>query len=241
MLNGIKALFFDLDDTLICFGGVTHKAWELTCQQLTKEMDISVDALTLANHINVVNDAYWSDEENRPKGNTDFRQARKEVLKNAFENLNINNEQAIEFLLDHYSYYKEKAIYLYPMVHETLEYLHLQGYHLVLITNGDAKRQREKITRFDLAKHFDFIFIEGEQGFGKPNQKIYQKALDSCHVLAHEACMVGDNYLWEVKAPIEYGMKGIWVDHDGKTLPEHDIQPTFIIQQVNELIKIKHI
>ncbi|WP_222704660.1 HAD family hydrolase [Candidatus Stoquefichus massiliensis] len=236
MIEGIKALFFDLDDTLICFGGVTHQAWELTCQQLTNEMEISIDALTLAHQINVINDAYWSNEENRPKGNVDFQLVRKGILRKAFDSLDMNNDLAIAFLLDHYAYYKEKAIYLYSDVHETLDYFHSHGYKLVLITNGDGTRQREKILRFDLEKHFDLILIEGEQGIGKPDRRVYQKALDFCDVLANQACMVGDNYLWEVKAPIEYGLKGIWVNHNGEILSQDDIQPTLMIQQISELI-----
>lgn len=238
-MNNIKAIFFDLDDTLINFGGVTHQAWKLTCQKLLEEKhDLTIDPFILAKQINKINDAYWSDEESRPKGNIDFQKVRKGILQQAFNACHIENEEAIEFLLAHYSVYKEEAIYLYSDVYETLESFQSQGYKLVLITNGDGTRQRGKIARFDLEKYFDFILIEGEQGFGKPDLRIYQKALDLCHVLSSEACMVGDNYLWEVKTPIEYGMKAVWVNRNHQQLPKKDVHPDMVIEHISQLKNI---
>lgn len=238
-MNDIKAIFFDLDDTLINFGGVTHQAWELTCQKLLEErQDLMIDSHALVHQINTINDAYWSSEEKRPKGNTDFQKVRRDILRQAFEACHIENNEAIEFLLSHYSMYKEEAIYIYPDVYETLDDLRSQGYQLVLITNGDSNRQRGKISRFDLEKYFDYILIEGEQTFGKPDLRIYQKALDLCHVLAHEACMVGDNYLWEVKTPIEYGMQAIWVNRNHQQLSQKDVQPNMVIEHISQLRNI---
>lgn len=37
MIENIKAVFFDLDDTLINFGGVTKEAWVATCQEFVKD------------------------------------------------------------------------------------------------------------------------------------------------------------------------------------------------------------
>ena len=112
------------------------------------------------------------------------------------------------------------------------------GKKLVAITNGDGQRQREKLQRFELTPYFDGILIEGEQGVGKPTQQAYQNALDICGVTANEACMVGDNYLWEVEAPKKYGLKGVWANTLGKKLPpERTVEPDLIITRIHELLE----
>ena len=68
-----------------------------------------------------------------------------------------------------------------------------QGCRLALLTNGGSKGQRLKIDRFNLAMLFDVILIEGEVGFGKPDPRIYTKALAALDVPASEAWMIGDN------------------------------------------------
>lgn len=236
MIEKMKAIFFDLDDTLINFGGVSDQAWLETCNKLLEVYsDLKIDVSKLAQQICFRNSAYWSNEESRPKGNTDFKNSRMIILKQAMEDLKLTDERIINFLLAEYPKYKEKAVYVFPKVHETLAALKAQGYQLVLITNGDASRQRGKIARFDLEKYFDHILIEGEQGFGKPDLRIYQKALDLCQVTAKEACMVGDNLLWEVETPIRYGMNGIWLNFQQQELAS-EIEPSAMIQNVSELL-----
>ena len=49
---------------------------------------------------------------------------------------------------------------------------------LALVTNGAASLQRQKIARFELEPLFDLILVEGELGFGKPDERIYRLALN---------------------------------------------------------------
>ena len=239
MLQQLKAIFFDLDDTLINFGGVTEQAWILTCENLLNVYpELTVDAHELAHEIVARNEAFWSDEENRPKGNVDFAAIRRELIQNIFNDLGVQHPDAVEFLVSQYAVYKEEAVYLYEDVHETLAKLKAMGKKLVAITNGDGQRQREKLQRFELTPYFDAILIEGEQGVGKPTQQAYQNALDICGVTASEASMVGDNYLWEVEAPKKYGLKGVWANTLGKELPpERTVEPDLIITRIHELLE----
>ena len=50
------------------------------------------------------------------------------------------------------------------------------GTSLGLLTNGSAEMQRAKIVRFALETYFDWIQIEGEQGFGKPEPRAFRHA-----------------------------------------------------------------
>jgi putative hydrolase of the HAD superfamily len=87
------------------------------------------------------------------------------------------------------------------------------------LTNGAAQAQRPKVARFDLARRFDHTQIEGEVGFGKPEERAYRHALQALAVEPHQAWMVGDNLEWEVRAPQRLGIFAIGHDHAGAGLP----------------------
>jgi phosphoglycolate phosphatase-like HAD superfamily hydrolase len=65
----------------------------------------------------------------------------------------------------------EELSSLFPDAHETLDRLKEFGVKLALITKGAAEPQRAKVTRFALEHRFDHIQIEGEHGFGKPEER----------------------------------------------------------------------
>jgi hypothetical protein len=93
------------------------------------------------------------------------------------------------------------------------------GIKLALITNGAAEPQRAKVVRFALEHRFDHIQIEGEHGFGKPEERAYNHAMEVLGVGPHETWMVGDNLEWEIMAPQRLGIHAIWHDGYGVACP----------------------
>src|ERR1044072_2138384 len=59
-----------------------------------------------------------------------------------------------------------------------------QGVRLALVTNGAADTQRAKVERFMLAHRFEHVQIEGEHGFGKPDERAYLHAMEALGVTA---------------------------------------------------------
>ena len=240
-MNNIRLIIFDLDDTLINFGGVTEKAWKLTCESLVKQFSLDIDSEIIANEIVVINNAFWSDEEKRPKGNFSALDIRASIVSKALDKLNMKDEKLIDYLVNHYATYKYQAVSLYEDVPNVLKELKHRGYIITLLTNGDSTSQREKIARFDLEPLLDGIFIEGEQGVGKPDQKAYNNILNRFGVLEHEACMIGDHYLWEVVAPKKYGLKAIWVNRGDSIIPMDDhYHADYTINNISDLLDIFH-
>ncbi len=118
-----------------------------------------------------------------------------------------------------------------------IDALKARGVKLALVTNGAAEPQRGKIERFALAHRFDHIQIEGEHGFGKPEERAYLHAMDALGVTAGETWMVGDNLEWEVEAPQRLGIYAIWMDIHGDGLPEGStVKPDRIIRSLTELL-----
>jgi putative hydrolase of the HAD superfamily len=108
---------------------------------------------------------------------------------------------------------------------------------LALITNGAAEPQRAKVIRFALAERFDHIQIEGEHGFGKPEERAYTHAMDVLGVGPQATWMVGDNLEWEIVAPQRLGIYAIWYDGYGAGLPpDCQIRPNRIIRSLPALL-----
>jgi putative hydrolase of the HAD superfamily len=128
-------------------------------------------------------------------------------------------------------------VHLYEESVSTVEALRERGHRLAMITNGGAESQRAKIVRFDLAKHFDCILVEGEFGHGKPDARVYRHVLAELDVRPSDAIMIGDDLARDVAGPQQVGMRGIWIDRVGKGLPHGSmVRPDRIIASLTELL-----
>jgi hypothetical protein len=100
-------------------------------------------------------------------------------------------------LADAYNALHDEELSLFPDAHETLDRLKELGIKLALITNGAAEPQRAKVVRFALEHRFDHIQIEAEHGFGKPEERAYNHAMEVLGVGPDETWMIGDNLEWK--------------------------------------------
>ena len=130
--------------------------------------------------------------------------ARHEVVRAGFSTLAAAGHTApsceiASRLADRYTVYREEQMFVFPGAHDAIDALKAYGVKLALVTNGAAGIQRAKVERFALTHRFDHIQIEGEHGFGKPDDRAYQHAMQALGVTAPETWMVGDNLEWEVK------------------------------------------
>jgi putative hydrolase of the HAD superfamily len=117
-----------------------------------------------------------------------------------------------------------------------VRWLRESGRKLALLTNGAGPAQRKKLVRFGLADLFDAVLIEGEQGFGKPDERVYHKALNALGVRASDAWMIGDNLEFDVAAPQQLGIFGVWIDVRGRGVPEDiGVRPDHVVRSLSEL------
>jgi len=140
-------------------------------------------------------------------------------------------------IADAYSVEREPLIQFFPRAEETLQFLIDHQVSLALITNGDAQKQRQKVVRFGLDRFFKTILIEGEVGYGKPEEAVYVRALADLDLRPDAVWSVGDNLEWDVSTPQKLGMFGIWHDSRAQGLPPASpIIPDRIITSISELI-----
>jgi putative hydrolase of the HAD superfamily len=236
-LLNICGVLFDLDDTLVAFDAVTNSSWREVCLEYTTA-NPGVDPEALFAAIREVSDWYWSDPERHRIGRNNMAPARRNVVRQAFRTLDLPPAEA-DALADRYGRVRLDNMYILPATQSILHFLRSKRYRLGLLTNGDGETQRYKIERFDLARYFDTILIEGEIGFGKPDVRMYQLALSTLGLKPDQAYMVGDNLSWDVEAPQEMGIRAIWIDRKGKGLPaDSPLTPHRVIRDISEVLNI---
>lgn len=240
----MKPLFFDLDDTILAYGGVAGQAWTEAC-------DIYIDhfpTLSSRQLLNAILEAshwFWSDEERFQKMMHNLVEARRQVVHAAFNNLKeqgvtVPSEETANTMADYFTRRREELIYPFPGALETLRTLKQRGNPLALITNSAAEVQQRKIDRFHLEKYFDYIIISGAFGYDKPDKRIFQHALDHFQIQqenAHHATMIGDNLKADIFGAQQLGIGTVWNDWRRAGLPiDAPAKPHKTIHSIQELL-----
>ena len=113
-----------------------------------------------------------------------------------------------------------------------------KNFQLGLITNGAPDIQGAKIAGSNLASFFETIVISGDHGFGKPDLRIFQLALQRLQVAAHEAVMIGDSLNRDVAGARDAGIRTIWINRYNRTLTDSHPVPDFVLTDLRDLPSI---
>jgi putative hydrolase of the HAD superfamily len=234
-----RAMLIDMDDTILSAYGRPEIAWNKIATEFAHELapfpprQVAAKILNYARGFWATADAVW-----RLK----LTEARREVVKGGFAALGakaraeLSDELAVR-LADRFTAYRDEEMFVFPGAHDAIDALKTLGVRLALVTNGAGDTQRAKIERFELAHRFDHIQIEGEHGFGKPEERAYLHAMAALGVTARDTWMIGDNLEWEVEVPQRLGIYAIWMDVHGDGLPAGStVRPDRIIRSLAELL-----
>jgi putative hydrolase of the HAD superfamily len=233
------AILIDLDETILSAYGRPDIAWnEVATEFATELAPLSPQQVAIA----IVHSGrkFWETAD--PAWRLKLADARHEVVRGGFSALAAAGHTAPSpeiagRLADRYTAYREEQMFVFPGAHDAIDALKVLGVKLALVTNGAAGIQRAKVERFALAHRFDHIQIEGEHGFGKPDERAYRHAMQALGVTAPETWMVGDNLEWEVEVPQRLGIYAIWMDVHGEGLPQGSpVKPDRIIRSLAELL-----
>jgi putative hydrolase of the HAD superfamily len=107
-------------------------------------------------------------------------------------------------------------------------------YSLAVVSNGSGPAQRAKLARAGLGRSFSRVFISGELGVAKPAPALYLRALDWAGCRPGEALFVGDDATLDVAGAAAVGMKTCWVA-GGRSLPDGLPAPDRVIDRINDL------
>jgi len=236
-----RAILFDMDDTILAVAGSARRVWMRIAEEFTAVLaPLSPEDFVIA--IEAQSRRLWNDAEWNRQWRVRLVEARRHVVASAFAFVAstgrpIPTAEIGYKMADLFTVLRDEELSLFPDAHKTLDQLKQRGVRLALITNGAAEPQRAKVIRFALAERFDHVQIEGEHGFGKPEERAYTHAMEALGVSPQETWMVGDNLEWEIVAPQRLGIYAIWYDGYGTGLPpDCAVRPDRIIRSLTELL-----
>lgn len=237
MINTPKAILFDLDDTILAFSHASMLAWKKCCDEFVINNEVKFKSIELFETVIKIRKWYWSDSMRNKNGRGNMKNARREVFRYALETFDFKNEQKVLETADSYTKLQESLWGLFEGLPRAFDLLQRKRIPMIVVTNGNAEVQRSKLNRFKINKYFEHVIIDSEVGVSKPNIEIYQIALNKLYLSPKDVWMIGDNLIWDVKAPQELGIFSVWNDFENKGLPiDTCVIPDMIVNSVDEMV-----
>jgi putative hydrolase of the HAD superfamily len=189
-----KCIFFDLDHTLWDYETNSRESLTDLYENFSlKERGVhTVEQFSQA--FRNVNERLWDLYD---RGLIDSEYIRKERFKQILETFNAYEEELSSKLSFEYLHDCPKRCNLMPHAVDTLQYLSGR-YDLTVVTNGFEEIQHLKLSSSNLIHFFDHIVTSQKAGYKKPAREIFEYALRSNDIHAHEAMMVGDNLITDI-------------------------------------------
>ena len=219
----IKAIIFDLDNTLLDF---------------MKMKQFAVKAA-----ITAMNEAGL---------NIDEDQAYKDIFK-LYESKGWENQQVFDdFLMQNfgkvsnkilaagivsYRRAREATLLVYPNVNKTLIELIKMGIQLAVVSDAPSREAWMRLYYLNLHHVFDPVLTYDDSGAHKPSPKPFEMALNILNVNSDEALMIGDWPDRDVVGASQIGMKTIFARY-GDTFGTVDSGADWDVNDIYEVVNI---
>lgn len=268
-MSDIKAIIFDLDDTLLWDEKSVEEAFRATCQVASKQHVIDPEELEQAVRkeakqlyatyesfpftknigINPFEGLWARFNDTDHEGFKQLKSIVKEYRKNSWtlglKALGIEDAALGEKLGELFAYERRNRPIVYEETFEALE--QLKGkYTLMMLTNGSPELQQEKLDAVpQLAPYFDHILVSGAFGQGKPTKALFEHALELLKVQAHQAIMVGDKLTTDILGASRTGIPSVWINRQQRErseeiIPDYEITNLLEVEEIaNSLKKVE--
>jgi len=216
-VSGIRAVLFDLDDTLFA-----HRE--------SVEAGIRAHRTALGGELGaadpVAEFARWNalEEEHYHRylaGELDFHGQRRARVRGFVAPYGLElDDAAAEAWFEDYLVHYESTWTLHADVDACFTAIAPRA--LGIITNGDITFQSAKIVGTGLDARIPLVDViaSGEVGVAKPDARIFEVAATHFGVAPDEACYVGDRLHTDAIGAARAGLLGVWIDRPGTATDE---------------------
>jgi putative hydrolase of the HAD superfamily len=230
----VRAVLFDLDNTLLLEDESTERALRETCATIVERASPDLEILfraareaaeelfrassvfAYADTIGIWwGEALWGDFLGNTPGLRQLQvfvpDFRRRVWSRALAAAGIQDESLVDGVAYAYRVARRKIQLVDPDAETVVRDL-ARDHRLALVTNGAPDVQREKLSQTALVSSFAVVNISGEIGFGKPDSRIFELTLAALDVAPDDAVMVGDSLARDVAGAHAAGIRAIWID-----------------------------
>ncbi|WP_175989419.1 HAD family hydrolase [Bacillus sp. Marseille-Q1617] len=256
----VKAVFFDLDDTLLWDSKSIQSAFDETCKYASTKVDVNPFKLEeevrkTARELYSSYDTYeftqmiginpfeglWGEfhdehHEQFLKMKEIVPVYREQAWTGGLESLGVNDKALGKELAERFRVERKNHPFVYPDTFHVLNTLK-DEYILVLLTNGSPQLQHLKLQMTEeLIPYFEEIVISGAIGKGKPDTAMFLHALDRLSLRKEDVMMVGDNLMTDIQGAQRAGIKNVWINRYDRKPSE--VIPDYEIKELTELLDL---
>ncbi|HEY0754818.1 MAG TPA: HAD family hydrolase [Ktedonobacteraceae bacterium] len=213
----LKAVLFDLDDTLFDHLHSTRQGLQAVCEAYPSLQQLPLDLLFAdytrvleEMHLRVLAGSMTIDEGRRERFRRFFQ-----LHAPAFADLPSTLEHAAMLHREQYQISRQMVAGALPL----LERLHGQV-KIALVTNNVVAEQVDKLRVLRLEHLVDELVTSEETGSIKPDPRIFHVALERCGCRAAEAVVVGDSWQADVLGARQAGIRAVWLNRTGRACPD---------------------
>lgn len=219
----IKAIFFDLDDTLMdTYGQLVLKAHKEACQAMIEAgLNIALDEL-YNKRLELI--------KHYP------RQEINELLANHY---NHSQEQIIQAGFNSYYNTDVGGIKTFPGVPSLLNTLK-NCFELFLVTTGSPRTQKMKVQELQIASFFKDLYYVN-MAANESKKEAFEYLFENHDLQPQVVLVVGDRVNNEISIANQLGCSTVWMKHGefSHIQPESEHEkPDYTIGNINELLEI---
>jgi len=229
-----RAVFFDLDDTLVDETGLMSDCVRQVAQQM-RQLYPALDPECVVRTYLEASVDLWRRITPAQLGVT-IPLMRRWTWEKTLRQLGLAGP--VEPFLQRYAALRDGQVRLFPDARPVLEELRRRGYRTGLVTNGESRLQRWKLERTGLAGLLHPVVTAQEAGRSKPDPELFREAARRAGVGPEDCWMVGDLLHADVAGALAAGMVAVWVCRTAP-LPALPVpQPHHTVASLTDLLKL---
>lgn len=219
----LKAVLFDLDQTLVDFLVMKHKSCDAAIQAMIKA-GLKMKPVKAKKELSKLYDQYgWEHQ-------LIFNKFLKKLTGKVDYNILAHGIIA-------YRKAKQDSVVPYPKTRETLLALKKKGLKLGIVSDAPRLNAWLRLAEMNLTDFFDVVITLGDSKRPKPHPAAFKKALKELRLRPEEVLFVGDNPDRDILGAKKVGMKTCLAKH-GQVFFSKKHKAGFEIKKIGELLKI---
>lgn len=223
----IKAVFIDIDDTLLDFGNCAEYAMRESFRDFG--LDFNRNMFPVFTEINA---GLWHRLEKGEITKSELYGKRWVTVLGEFGIAHIDGSEFERHFQKHISDSAEKV----DGADEILKYLSSK-YKIYAASNGPHEQQIGRLKKAKLLQYFDGVFTSELLGVQKPDKAFFDACFGKIDQISpNETALIGDSLSADISGGAKYNMKTVWFNKNNGTA--EGLHPDCT---VNELIEIKNI
>ncbi len=227
----LRAVFFDLDDTLVDDTISTEHCAEIVAQELAADRGIAPADLARA-YLSAAID-FWEGlgpgAGKPPEGGI-----RRAMWFRALQSVGVDDGALAGELARRYDAVRAERVEYFPDAVPALSILHGR-YRLAIITNGFTETHKARVAPLELGRFFDHVVMAGDLNMVKPDPAVFHYAMRLLGVTPGVSVMVGDRFNRDVEGAHAAGMRAVWVNPHGERPPAGARPPDATIASMRDL------